>query len=193
MLHILSKTYNRVCCYSVVPTPSISETPNRKVQRSAAHFVKNDFSYHSNVTTMLKHLKWPLLEHRRNFLKLIMYVYKILHGLVDISFTLILLSTPTRGHNQHFVTPFTRTDTYLNYFLPSAINLWNSLPNSLFELDDLNQFKDDLSLYLFPTNWFYVWLSVCLYSFCEFYTVTITIITQPVSQLRDRFLWIKKY
>ena len=36
-----------------------------KVQRSAARFVKNDFSfsYHSSVTTMLKHLKWPLLEH----------------------------------------------------------------------------------------------------------------------------------
>ena len=26
--------------------------------------------------------------------------------------------------------------------------------------------------YLFPIDWFYVWLSVvCLYSFCEFYTV----------------------
>ena len=42
--------------------------------------------------------------------------------------------------------------TYLNSFLPSAINLWNSLPDSLVELDDLNQFKDDLSLYLFPTD-----------------------------------------
>ena len=115
-----------------------------KVQHSAARFVKNDFSYHSSVTTMFKHLKWPLLEHRRNFLKLIMF-YKILHGLVDISFTLIPLSTPTRGHNQRFVTPFARTDTYLNSFLPSAINLWNSLPDSLVELDDLNQFKDDLS------------------------------------------------
>ena len=78
--------------------------------------------------------------------------YKILHGLVDISFTLIPLSTPTRGHNQRFVTPFARTDTYLNSFLPSAINLWNSLPDSLVELDDLNQFKDNLSLYLFPTD-----------------------------------------
>ena len=30
LLHILSETYIRVCCYSVVPTPSIPETPNRK-------------------------------------------------------------------------------------------------------------------------------------------------------------------
>ena len=85
--------------------------------------------------------------------------YKILHGLVDISFTLTPLSMPTCGHNQNFIIPFARTDTYLNSFLPSAINLWNSLPDSLVELDDLNQFKDDLnqfkddlSLYLFPTD-----------------------------------------
>ena len=78
--------------------------------------------------------------------------YKILHGPVDISFTPIRLSTPTRGHNQHFITPFARTDTYLNSFLPSAITLSNSLPDSLVELDDLNQFKDDLSFYLFPTD-----------------------------------------
>ena len=78
--------------------------------------------------------------------------YKMLHGLVDISFTLIPLSTPTREHNQRFITPFARTGTYLNSFLPSAFNLWNSLPNSLVELDDLNQFKDDLSLYHFPTD-----------------------------------------
>ena len=66
--------------------------------------------------------------------------YKLLHDLVDISFTLIPLSTPTRGHNQRFVTRFARTNTYLNSFLPSVINLWNSLPDSLVELDDSNQF-----------------------------------------------------
>ena len=67
-------------------------------------------------------LKWPLLEQRRNFLKL--------------------------GHNHRFVTPFARTDTYLNSFIPSTINLWNSLPESLVNLDDINKFKEDLSLYL---------------------------------------------
>ena len=41
--------------------------------------------------------------------------------------------------------------TYLNSFLPSTIKLWNSLPDSLIELDDINQFKEDLSLHLFPT------------------------------------------
>ena len=127
-----------------------------KVQRSAACFVTNDFSYHSSVTTMLEHLKWPLLKHRRNFLKLIMF-YKILHGLADTSITLSPLSKSICGHNQCFVIPFARTDTYSNYFLPSTINIncGISLPDLLVELDDINQFRTDLSSYLSPQTNFY--------------------------------------
>ena len=42
-----------------------------KVQRSVARFVTNDFSYYSSVSNMLDHLKWPLLEQQRKYLKLI--------------------------------------------------------------------------------------------------------------------------
>ena len=137
----------RICCCSVVPTPSIPDTPNRKVQRSAARFVTNNFSYHSSVTSMLAYLRWPLLEHKRNYLKLIMF-YKILNGLVNASFT---LSASTRGHSQHFVIPFARTDTYLNSFqgfFPTFYYKFMELSDSLVDLDDINQFKKDLSLYL---------------------------------------------
>ena len=51
-----------------------------------------------------------------------------------------------------YLHPFARTDTYSNSFLPSTIKLWNSLPDSLVDLDDINQFKEDLSLHLFPTD-----------------------------------------
>ena len=122
-----------------------------KVQCSAARFVTNDFSYHSSVTSMLVCLRWPLLEHRRNYLKLIIF-YKIIHCLVDASFTLTSLSTSTRGHSQRFVIPFARTDSYLHSFLPSTLNLWNSLPDSLIDLNDINHFKRDLSLHLLITD-----------------------------------------
>ena len=49
-----------------------------KVQCSAARFVTGDFSYHSSVTNMLIQLKWPLLEQRRNFLKLTKYYTALL-------------------------------------------------------------------------------------------------------------------
>ena len=147
LLRIPSKTYTRICCCSVVPTPQYQIHQIEKVQRGTAHIVTNDFSYHSSVTSMLVHLRWPFLEHRRNHLKLIMF-YKILHGLVNASFTLTSLSTSTCGHSERFVIPFARTGTYLNSFLFSTINLWNSLPKSLVDLDDINQFKRHLSLYL---------------------------------------------
>ena len=92
--------------------PRILDYPSEKIEKVQRSAIKNDFSYHSSVTTMFKHLKWPLLKHRRSFLKLIMF-FKILHGLVDISFSLTPLSTPTHGHNQRFVIHFARTDTYL--------------------------------------------------------------------------------
>ena len=138
---------------AIVWSPHLQCQKNQieKIQRSAARFVTNDFSYHSSVTSMLTHLKWPSLEQRRNCLKLIMF-NKIVNDLVDISITLAPLSSSTRGHNQRFVTPFARTDTYLNSFLPSTIKLWNSLPDSLIKLDDINQFKEHLTFHLFPTD-----------------------------------------
>ena len=120
-----------------------------KVQRSASRFVTNDFSYHSSVTSMLVCIRWPLLEYRRNYLKLIIF-YKIIHGLVDAS-------TSTRGRSQRFVTAFARTDSYLYSFLPSTINLWNSLPESLIDLNDINHFKRDLSLHLL-----YILIDFCI-------------------------------
>ena len=75
---------------------------------------------------MFTNLKWLLLEQRRKFLKLIMF-YKILHGLVNVSITFTPHLTSTCGHSHRFVTSFACTDTCLNSFVPSTINLWSSL------------------------------------------------------------------
>ena len=108
-----------------------------KVPSSAACFVTNNFSYHSSVTTMLEHLNWLSLEHRRSFLKLALFV-EILPGLVD---TITVHHLRTCRHSKCFTILFTKTDTYLNSFFPSTIKLWNSLRDSLVVLDDINQLK----------------------------------------------------
>ena len=79
-------------------------------------------------------------------------LYKMLHGLVEVPISLTPLSSSTRGHSQRLDTPFARTETYLHSFLPSTITLWNSLPNSLVELEDVDKFKDDLHSHLFPID-----------------------------------------
>ena len=121
-----------------------------KVQRSAARFVMNDFSQFSSVTSMLNHLSWPTLEQRRNYFKLLM-LFKLIHGLVAIpSITLIPMASRTRGHSHRYYIPPVRTETYLHSFLPSAIKLWNNLPQSLTEISNIDNFKLQLEHYLYP-------------------------------------------
>jgi len=71
------------------------------------------------------------------FLKLVMF-YKILHDLVEITFS--LFNSSTRGHSQRFTIPFARTDTYsyLNSFSLLLSNYGiHALSDFLTELGDL--------------------------------------------------------
>ena len=121
-----------------------------KIQRSAARYVLNDYSYLSSVSAMIHQLNWPTLELRRNYLKLIM-LYKIAKGLVDITSVILTpLQSETRGHRYRFRIPSARINSYLYSFLPSTIKLWNNLPQHLVELSTLEQFKTQLLIYLYP-------------------------------------------
>ena len=58
----------------------------------------------------------------------------------------------------------------LKFFLPSTIKLWNSLPDPLTDLEDISQFKNELSLHLFP-KLIYMYNYLCLYTLFECYAV----------------------
>ena len=51
----------------------------------------------------------------------------------------------TRGHSKRFIQPMTRIDSYLYSFFPSAIKLWNSLPQHVIDSKDYDQFKQRLA------------------------------------------------
>ena len=53
------------------------------IQRRAARFVFNNYNLTDSFTIMLQSLKWPTLEARREFLKLIL-MFKILNNLIHI-------------------------------------------------------------------------------------------------------------
>jgi len=55
------------------------------IQHKAAHFIFNDFSGYSSVTSMINNLQWTTLKLRRNIDKTITF-YKILNGLVSLEF-----------------------------------------------------------------------------------------------------------
>ena len=117
-------------------------------QRQAARFVMNNFSSYASVTQMLTSLNWPTLAQCRQQERAIM-LFKIIHNLVDIPANCYLTPVPmthdTRGHNMRFMQPMTRTDSYLHSFFPSAIKIWNSLPQYVIDSKDIDEFKQRLA------------------------------------------------
>ena len=147
----------KATCYKVLVRPILEYAscvwdPNTKmnvakvesVQRHAARYVKNNFSWESSVTTMLKDLKWDTLQHRRSMAKVTM-MYRIHNKFIDIpSDRLIPIQSPTRGHNQRFAIPKTRTSLLRGTFFPDTIRLWNSLSQETINATSPDIFRDRL-------------------------------------------------
>ena len=135
---------------AVIWSPHIQRDINmiERSQRQAARFVMNNFSLYASVTQMLISLNWPTLAQCRQQERAIM-LFKIIHNLVDIPVNSYLTPVPmthdTRGHNMRFMQPMTRTDSYLHSFFPSAIKIWNSLPQYVIDSKDINEFKQRLA------------------------------------------------
>ena len=96
------------------------------IQRRAARYTLNQYSYQSSVNAMLQHLCWPTLQQRRNLASVTM-LCKLQHQLVSISNLHYLV--PSRDHK--FIQPFSPTNYHLYSFFPRTIRLWNSLPNQV--------------------------------------------------------------
>ena len=120
-----------------------------RTQRQAARFVTSNYSRYASVTQMLTDLNWPTLARCRDELKAIM-MFKIINHLVDIPVNPFLtpISTvhSTRGHNMRFMQPMTRIDSYMYSFFPSAIKIWNDLPQNVIDSNDIDQFKQKLAI-----------------------------------------------
>jgi len=85
------------------------------VQKSAARYVQNYYHYTSNVTNMLRELKWSSLEQRWNQASLIM-LHKIHNRQVNVYHSHL---TTTR--NNKFLIPHSKTKHHMNSFCPWAI------------------------------------------------------------------------
>ena len=116
--------------------------------RQAARFVTSNYSRYVSVTQMLTDLNWPTLARYRDELKAIT-MFKIINHLVDIPANPFLTSISTvhstRGH-MRFMQPMTRIDSYMYSFFPSAIKIWNNLPQNVIDFNDIDQFKQKLAI-----------------------------------------------
>ena len=63
------------------PNLKKDQTKLEMINRRSARFVSNDYNYTSSVTKMLKTLQWPSLATRWENQRLVVLMYKIVHGL----------------------------------------------------------------------------------------------------------------
>ena len=112
------------------------------VQRRAARFVYGDYKTTSSPSQMIADLGWETLCHRRANAKLVM-MYRITYGLIDIPGPAFLHPSTlrTRGNTLRYLVPYSRTDAYRHSFFPSAIRLWNQLPECVVITPTLDAFK----------------------------------------------------
>ena len=129
---------------SFVWAPHTQSNTNKleSVQRRAARFVTGNYNTTSSVATMLNHLNWDTLQQCRLRTKAIM-MYRIINGLVAIEPPPCLhhLSAATRGQQQKYRVPYSRTTVHKESFFPSTIRLWNQLPEATAAALDLESFK----------------------------------------------------
>ena len=94
---------------------------------------------------MITNLGWEPLQNRRKVARLTM-LQKIRQGQVAIPAQTFLQPATSRrssrlNHNQCYTKPTGRTDYFLQSFFPLTINDWNSLPEHIVTINQINEFK----------------------------------------------------
>ena len=117
-----------------------------KIQRRAARWVLSNYNYnYSSVTDMLKTLKWPTLQERRNISRL-SQLHKIIHQLayslhtVTIIFPNKAVPNYRQLHQHRFIIPFSSTVMYQKSFFPNTLKQWNTLLDYILEEQSTDTF-----------------------------------------------------
>ena len=123
------------------------------VQRRAARFVLNDYTYgpESQLTMKINsNLKWQSLQHRRASHDLALF-YKIRSGLVKISFPEIVKSSSYRSNSYLHV--HASSECFKNHFYLRSIRLWNMLPENIRQASSFPVFKSQVDKWMAPLQW----------------------------------------
>ena len=121
-----------------------------KVQKNAARFVINDYTFVSGRTSLnFKKLGWISLEEQRARIKITTF-YKGINELTTIPVPLNQHQTnPDRRSTrqsgyQTYSLPASSVDSHLYSFFPSTLRLWNKLPLYIKSNSDIDTFKNAL-------------------------------------------------
>jgi hypothetical protein len=133
----------------------LPDKPGQRVHNTAARLITRTKKT-DHISPVLIRLHWLPVEYRSQY-KLILYVFKALHGLAPVYVTeLVNPYVPSRSlRSQLHVAsllqiPTTRTKTNGNHrFDKTESTLWNNIPLQLKTVDSLSVFKSCLRTYFF--------------------------------------------
>ena len=114
-----------------------------QVQRRAARWTVGNFDRHASVTKIMQDLGWRTLDQRRADARLCLF-FKVIHGLVAVplpDYVQYSNRISRYCHSMTFRQVYTSRDYYKYSFFPLAIVQWNSLPEAVACLQNLEAFK----------------------------------------------------
>ena len=126
----------------------------QKLQNFSAKVVDGKARKYDHVSPILNKLQWLNVEQRIQF-DLCVAIFKILNNLIpQWLFTLTTVGSrrdrQTRNDNDLFI-PRTLTDLGGRSFLVQGPAIWNTLPNFLKTITNINSFKSSLRKYIMST------------------------------------------
>ena len=114
-----------------------------QVQRRTARWTVGNFDRHASVTKIMQDLGWRTLDQRRADARLCLF-FKVIHGLVAVPLPDYVQYSNRifrYCHSMTFRQVYTSRDYYKYSFFPLAIVQWNSLPEAVACLQNLEAFK----------------------------------------------------
>ena len=114
-----------------------------QVQRRAARWTVGNFDRHASVTKIMQDLGRRTLDQRRADARLCLF-FKVIHGLVAVplpDYVQYSNRISRYCHSMTFRQVYTSRDYYKYSFFPLAIVQWNSLPEAVACLQNLEAFK----------------------------------------------------
>ena len=115
------------------------------VQRKAARRICKNYDHRSSASALVRQLELQTLQERRKIDK-VSLIYKIRTGEIDIPAEPYLKPTSrkTRGQVFKYHVPQSKKNCHLHSFFPSAIRLWNTLPETSHTATSVSAFKASL-------------------------------------------------
>ena len=98
-----------------------------KIQKRAARWVFNDYSWETSNSELQAKLAWPSLTQRRKQSRLSIF-YKIIHFEIAIQISTRYTRHTSNSDISHFRKLSSKTDNYNFSFFPQTITEWSTLP-----------------------------------------------------------------